>query len=156
MELSATITIERPIDEVFSYLTEVTNMPHWVSGVRDASLVSDKMGLGARFVCDYAGTRRSFDIELVATRYEPPHLFGIELSSGPFSFAGLVGLFHLAPEDGGTRITNVIESDPDSLASRLASVVFGRLLKRAFRTRLQRELLALKEAVAGETHSRTA
>ena len=36
MKLSASITIPRSITDVFRYVSEVANMPEWVSGVSKA------------------------------------------------------------------------------------------------------------------------
>ena len=36
----ASISIDRPVDEVFDFVTDVDNMPRWISGVSGARLVS--------------------------------------------------------------------------------------------------------------------
>ena len=147
VNFDATITIARPIDEVFAYVTDVTNMPHWVTGVSRARLVSESMGVGAKFMCQYTSAIRPNEIELEVTTHEAPSAFGMAMSRGPFNFEGTMTL---AEVDGGTRVTNSIVADPDSLATRLASLLFGWLVRPSYRKRLARELEALKASMSGE------
>ena len=147
VNVDATITIARPIDEVFAYVTDVTNMPHWVTGVSGARMVSDVMGVGARFMCQYTSALRPNEIELEVTTYEAPKAFGLATSRGPFNFEGTMTLTEV---DGATNITNTIVTDPDSVSTRLASLLFGWIVRPSYRKRLARELEALKSAMSGE------
>ncbi|MDJ0961289.1 MAG: SRPBCC family protein [Acidimicrobiia bacterium] len=147
MNVDATITIARPVDEVFAYVTDVTNMPHWVTGVSRARMVSDAMGAGARFMCQYTSALRPNEIELEVTTYQAPTAIGLAASRGPLNFEGTMTLTEV---DGGTSVTNTIVADPDSLATRLASLLFGWLVRPSYRKRLARELEALRTAMSGE------
>jgi uncharacterized membrane protein len=138
MKAMATITIDRPADEVFGFVTNVTEMPRWVSGVKSAKLISKEMGKGARYVLDYIQGWRADSIELEVTEFEAPRV------RGPFQFEGRMEL------DNGseaTTVTNIIEAGPDSVATRVASFLFGPLLRRSFTTRLRKELEQLKSAM---------
>ena len=147
MNVEATITIARPVDEVFAYVTDVTNMPEWVTGVTGARMVSETMGVGSRFMCQYTSAIRPNEIELEVTTYEPPAAFGMATSRGPFNFEGTMSLVVV---DNGTKVTNSIVADPDSLATRLASLLFGWMVRPSYRKRLARELEALKASMSGE------
>ncbi|MCP5111562.1 MAG: hypothetical protein GY953_12080, partial [bacterium] len=46
-----------------------------------------------------------------------------------------------------TSITNIIEDAPDSLSTTVASALFGPILRRAHRRRLQKELEQLRSAI---------
>lgn len=145
MKLSASITIPRSISDVFRYVSDVSNMPEWVSGVSKARLVSPNMSLGARFVCEYTSSWRSDPIELEVVSFEPPRLFGTRSARGPFQFEGRVSL---EDRNGQTVVTNTSEAGPDSLSSRLAGLLLGPLLRRSMHKRLLRELNALERAMA--------
>jgi len=147
VNFDATITIARPIDEVFAYVTDVTNMPHWVTGVSQARMVSEPMGAGAKFMCRYTSAIRPNEIELEVATYEAPHAFGMAMHRGPFNFEGTMTL---VAGQGGTVVSNSIVADPDSLATRLASLLFGWLVRPSYRKRLARELEALKGSMSGE------
>lgn len=145
MKAMASITIDRPIDEVFGFVTDVEKMPRWVSGVRSAKLISKEMGKGARYVLDYIRDWRPDPIEIEVTEYEPSHLFGSRSFRGPFQFEGRI---ELDADDEETKVTNIIEAGPDSVATRLASLLFGPIVRRSFTSRLRKELEQLKSAMA--------
>lgn len=144
MKAMATITIDRPVDEVFGFVTDVDEMPRWVSGVRSAKLLSKEMGTGARYALDYIRGWRADSIEIEVTDFEEPRLFGSRSFRGPFQFEGRMEL-----ENGSdqTTVTNIIEAGPDSVATRLASFLFGPFLRRSFTSRLRTELEQLKAAM---------
>ena len=144
MKLSASLTIPRSRDEVFAFLSDVTNMPKWVTGVVSVRLDSHEMRLGARFTCEYRPNFRSDPVVLEVVAYEPPVLIATRSSRAPFHFEGTVSLIEA---EGGTTISNTIEAGADSLSSKLATLLFGPLLLRSMRKRLVRELGALERAM---------
>jgi carbon monoxide dehydrogenase subunit G len=147
MQLSSSIQIDRKIEDVFAFVTKVENLARWVSGVSSARLLGPRMEQSARFVVDYTSSFRKNAVEFVVSEYQAPELLGLEVARGPFSFRGRIKL----RESGtGTEVTNEIEADPDSLSTRLASMVLGPLLRNKTRERLQRELMALDSAI-GQT-----
>ena len=146
MKLSATITIPRTQADVFAFVSDVTNMPKWVTGVVSARLVSPDVALGSRFIVEYRQSRRPDEVELEVAKYDPPESFAIRSSNAPFQFEGSV---HLEEVAGGTQVTNTIEAGPDSLSTKLVTMLFGPLLRRSMRKRLLRELNDLEFAVTG-------
>ena len=144
MKAMASISIDRPVDEVFDFVTNVENMPRWVSGVSGARLMSQAMGKGARYVIDYVTGWRSNEVEIEVTDFERPRVFASKASRGPFDYEGRM---ELAGDESSTSITNIIEDDPDSLASQVAAWVFGPFLRGARRRRMERELEQLRSAI---------
>lgn len=144
MKATATVTINRPIGEVFSFVTDVGKMPRWVSGVSGARLLSREMGRGARYVLDYIQGWRSSEMEIEVTEYEPPRSFASRTYRGPFAFEGRMELREV---ESATEITNIIEAGPDSVSTRVASWMLGPVLRRSFTRRLVRELEQLREAI---------
>ncbi len=147
MDTSADIVIDAPIDRVFGYITDVTRMPIWVTGVTGARMVSDRMGEGARFVVDYQPGRRETELEVVVEGYQPPVLFATKTARGPFAFSGRI---ELERTDTGTRVTSVIQADPDSLSTKVANLVIGGYIRRSMVRRLAGELAALGAAIASD------
>ncbi|MFQ5553733.1 MAG: SRPBCC family protein [Acidimicrobiia bacterium] len=142
---SATVTIERPIGEVFSYVTDVEKMPGWMSGVRAARLVSKEMGRGARYVLDYIQGWRPSELEIEVTEFEPPRSFASRIFRGPFAYEGRIELREV---ETATEVTNTIEAGPDSLSTRVVTWLLGPLLLRSFTRRLVVELEDLRRAIA--------
>ncbi len=146
MKLSASTTIPRSIADVFAFISDVNNMPKWMTGVTSARLLSGEMGGDARFVFEYRPSWRSDRIDMVVVSFDPPKSFCTRSSRGPFQFEGC---FFLKEAGDGTVVTNTIEAGPDSLSTKLATLLLGPLLRRSMQKRLLRELTALGHAVAG-------
>ena len=90
-----TITINRPVDEVFTFLADGRNAKLWRSGVLDVDLVSGA-GLGARYsqgVRGPGGRRIAADYEV--TEFEPNSRIAFRATAGPvrptgsFTFEGM-------------------------------------------------------------------
>jgi uncharacterized protein YndB with AHSA1/START domain len=90
-----TITINRPVDEVFTFVADGRNAKLWRSGVLDVDLVSGA-GLGARYsqgVRGPGGRRIAADYEV--TEYEPSSKIAFRATAGPvrptgsFTFEGI-------------------------------------------------------------------
>ncbi len=146
MKTKNSILIERPIDEVFAYVSNVENMPRWVSGVRRSRLLSKKLKAGARFSADYAEGVRSAAIDFKVVEFEPPVRFSASSERGPFSFP-FKGTFEFRAVGDSTEVISNVETGEESLATRLADLLFGPLVRRGFQKRLQAELQALKAGV---------
>ena len=140
------IVIERSIDEVFEYVSNVENMPRWVSGVSRVRLLSDKVKSGAKFSAEYAQGMRRAGIDFKVVEFEPPTRFTTKSERGPFSFP-FKGTMELRAVGDATEVTNNVETGPESIATRLGSLLFGPVLTRSIRKRLQDELQALRASM---------
>lgn len=103
-----TITINRPVDEVFTFVADGRNARLWRSGVLDVDLVSGQ-GLGARYsqgVRGPGGRRIPADYEVTA--FVPNETIGFRATAGPvrpegaFTFEGI---------GGGTVLTFSLRAD---------------------------------------------
>ena len=75
MELDATITINRPIDEVFDYWADLENGPRWAAPVVERrKLTEGPVGVGTRYhaVDRFPGRDLQFQVEV--TGFERPRL----------------------------------------------------------------------------------
>ena len=78
-----TVTINRPVDEVFRFVSDGRNAKHWRAGVLDVELVSGS-GLGARYsqgVRGPGGRRIAADYEI--TEYVPDEKIAFAATAGP-------------------------------------------------------------------------
>lgn len=144
MNLSASIAIPRPREEVFAFISDVANMPKWVTGVVSAKLDTAEMEVGSTFTLQYRPNWRADSVVLQVVDFESPAHLATRSSKGPFHFEGRVTLSEV---DGATTVTNTIEAGPDSLSTKLATVLLGPLLLRSMRKRLLKELTALEQAI---------
>jgi uncharacterized membrane protein len=97
-----TITINRPVDEVFTFVADGRNAKLWRSGVLDVDLVSGQ-GLGARYsqgVKGPGGRRIPADYEITA--FVPNERIDFRATAGPVRPEGS---FTFESLGGGTVLT---------------------------------------------------
>lgn len=103
-----TVTIARPRDAVFAFLSNAENDARWRPGVLDIARVSGE-GAGARYaqgVKGPFGRRIAADIEITECR--PNELIAFRTLSGPVRPQGR---YELADAGDGTRVRLVLEAE---------------------------------------------
>ena len=110
MRAELTIEIVRTPEDVFDYLTDVSNLPAWQSGVtsatmRDGRIVESRSLLG-----------REFRTTLEVVDQEPPRLFTLRALDSPFPFTVR---HELELRDGVTHLRVVAEGDVPGIAATL-------------------------------------
>ena len=105
-----TIEIARTPEDVFSYLTDVSNLPDWQAGVKSATQRDGRI----------EESRSMFGRELQTTfeivDQEEPRLFTLRALDGPVRFTVR---HELEPADGGTRLTVIADGDVPGFAAGL-------------------------------------
>jgi uncharacterized protein YndB with AHSA1/START domain len=143
----ASIRIDRPLMEVFTYASDPANMPRWAGEVLETELLSPgPLGVGsrARGVGKLLGRRLDVTIEITA--FEPGRRFAFKSVAGPASSENSLTFDEV---DGGTRITETVEAELAGFLG-LADALVGRALNRQFETNLA-NLKDLLEAPADPT-----
>lgn len=75
IEFEHTITIDRPIDEVFAFLSDFQNVPKWNYFVHDVSkMTHGKVAVGTA----YHQVRRRDEQDFRVTEFEPPHIVAVK------------------------------------------------------------------------------
>jgi carbon monoxide dehydrogenase subunit G len=119
------VEIARTPEEVFAYLTDVSNLPSWQSGVHSATL-DGELQAGARFVESRHMLGRELRTTIEIEGYEPPHLFALRAVDSPVPFR----VHHeLEPSGGGTRLTVTGEGDAGLLPGFAAGIMAKRAEK---------------------------
>jgi carbon monoxide dehydrogenase subunit G len=105
-----TIEIARTPEDVFSYLTDVSNLPDWQAGVKTATQCDGRI----------EESRSMFGRELHTTfeivDEEQPRLFTLRALDTPVAFSVR---HELEPANGGTRLTITAEGDVPGFAAGL-------------------------------------
>jgi uncharacterized protein YndB with AHSA1/START domain len=132
------IFVERPIEVVFAYLTDIERVPEWQANVLFLSLESPA-GLrpGARLIELRKFLGRKVESVVEVTEYEPPHRYSTRVQSGPIPF--LISN-ELSESAGGTRIEATVEGEP----GRFFGLVEWRVVK-AVERELWNSLATLKD-----------
>jgi uncharacterized membrane protein len=138
VKFETAVRIQRPIDDVFTYVSNPGNFPHWNSAV-DAVRESEP---GSTYVMErQLPTGRAVN-ELQIVARERPGLFAIRTTSGPtpFSYA-----YRFTAENGKTVVRLDAEVELDGVASLLSQ-----LARRAVKKGVDDNLATLKEILEGE------
>ena len=140
------IFVERPIQEVFAYLTDLDHVPDWQTNVLFLQLDSSGgMRSGARLIELRKFLGRKVESVVEVTAYEPPLRYTTRVQSGPIPFE-IANVF--SESDGGTRIDAVVEGEP----GRFFGLIEWRVVK-AVERELYNSLATLKDILEARADS---
>lgn len=125
MRAELTIEIARPPEEVYAYLTDVSNVPAWQSGVRSATLRDGRIEESRSLL------GREFHTTLEIVEQEAPRLFALRALDSPVPFTVR---HELEPAETGTRLTVTAEGEVPGFAAGLVA----RRAERQFRKDFER------------------
>jgi len=115
------VDIDRPLHEVWEYLTDPERVPEWQSSAQSSHQVSDgpmRVGTRLRDERRFMGRRATSDVEV--SEYEPERLFTLHGLSGPVRFT----VRHRLSENGsGTRLDVDAEADPGGIGRFMRPVI---------------------------------
>lgn len=110
LEYEYTTVINRPLEEVFEYMQDITREREWQPNLREAEQVPEgEPGVGTRrrYVSEFMGRR--FENVYVNTVYEPYHK--VAYTTAPESDTQATGEVVWEKVEGGTRVTMRVEAD---------------------------------------------
>ena len=125
MRAELTIEIARTPEDVFSYLTDVSNLTEWQTGVKSAALRDGRIEESRSLL------GREIHTTLEIVEQEPPRLFALCAVEGPIR---LSVRHELEPSDGGTRLKVTAEGDVPGFAA----VLLARGAEKQFRKDFER------------------
>lgn len=126
-EFETNVRIERPIEEVFAYVSDPLNFPRWNSAVRAVRNTSGLDGdVGSTYAMERALPTGRAENGLQIVARERPREFAIETTSGPTPF---VYRYWFVSENGETIVELDAVVELEGVAALLGPVV-GRAVKR--------------------------
>lgn len=134
MRVEESVEINRPLEEVFSYVANPENLPEWSGIVLDVRKEEGPLREGARFttVAKFLGRRFETPFEVVS--YDPPRRSSHKSMGGPMPQEWTRTFEETA--SGGTRLRQIVEGEPGGFF-RLAGPLLERAGRRQFRTDLE-------------------
>ncbi len=137
-QIQNSITINRPIEQVFAFVADYHNNVKWQTGVIAAEFTSPgPVGVGTKYKYDAEIMGRKLETTGELTAYDPPRITAWKATSGPFPMSGST-TFESVP--GGTRVVDVIEAEPGGFFK-----LAGPLLVAQIRGQLEKDVKKLKE-----------
>jgi uncharacterized protein YndB with AHSA1/START domain len=137
------VTIARPPEEVFPWLFEEDKVPQWTSRLEAYELLGDgAIGRGSRIRQVLTVKGQSLDVVMEITGYDPPRaaesrftLQGVDVITG----------YELAPDGGGTSLTQTLDGKASSFKARMLLPV----VKPHLEGKLQDDLERLRSLLSG-------
>jgi carbon monoxide dehydrogenase subunit G len=143
--ITQSVTVNRPVEEVWDFISNFENTTRWSRGVLEARQTSDgPLGIGSALqtVVKAFGRRRTADY--LVTEYEPNRAFAFEVTSGSMSSRVR---YSVEPAGGGTRLTASGDAAATGLYKLLAPILV-RTLKRHSQDDLENVKRILEASVA--------
>lgn len=142
ISFETSVRIERPIADVFAFVSDPTQFPRWNSAVRTVSPISAATGTpGSTYSMERQLPTGRVENELEVFAREHPSVFGIRTTSGPTPFS-----YHYRfASDGGDTVVHL------SAAVELpgTAAVLGPLAARGVKRGVETNFAALKRALEG-------
>ena len=145
IKVESYVTIERAPEDVFAYITNFENNPHWQSGMVSARFTSDPpLAIGSTYsqVAKFMGRRVESSFVVIA--YEPGRLIKITTTSGSFP---ITVTRSVEPAQDRSLVRAIVEGDSSGFF-KLAEPLMRRMVQRSVNsdyTRLK-ELLESADA----------
>ena len=141
MRVEESVEINRPVEEVFNYVSDVANYPEWMAHALEVR--KDTPGptqQSDRFVVAIKSVGRRFETPYERTSYEADRRYTDRAVGGPIRNQRWHSDFQEVP--GGTRFTRGVEVESGGLLKLLEP-----LQKRAAERQLKKDLQTLKGLV---------
>jgi carbon monoxide dehydrogenase subunit G len=127
MNFETDVRIERPVEEVFDYVSDPVNFPRWNSAVQSVTkTAAGGEGLGATYLMerDLPGGEAENELEVIGS--DRPDEFAIRTTSGPTPFTYR---YRFSGQNGGTVVKLSAEVELSGLAGALGPLA-SRVVKR--------------------------
>jgi uncharacterized protein YndB with AHSA1/START domain len=134
------VTIQRPVEDVFRVLTDPTMAPRWApSSIKGELLTPGPPGVGTRRRAVVKGLfGRTMESVMEVTELEPDRALALRLISASWGGTGRTK-YVLTPVDGGTRVDWRWEMEPGGILK-----PFARPFMAVFQRTFQRDVDNLK------------
>jgi uncharacterized membrane protein len=135
MRSEESVEIDRPPEEVFSYVSNPENLPEWSNLVLEVRKDTEgQLQEGDRFSVTAKFLGRRFETPFEVSAHEPPRRHSDRSMGGPFEQEYIYTFEETA--GGKTRLTHVVEAEPGGFF-RLVGPLLERAGSRQFRADLQ-------------------
>ena len=141
-DITVSVDIQRPVEDVFAFVVDVTNDTAWIDGIREARLLGGgpiATGSHVERIAGFLGRKIEYEIEV--TDFEPNVRLHMKTVKATFP---MVLWYDFEPTETGTRFTQRVQGSPGGFF-RLARP----LLEVALRKNVTRDMNKLRGILEG-------
>jgi uncharacterized protein YndB with AHSA1/START domain len=126
IKVEKSVVINKPVEEVFSYVTGADNYTKWQAGVQQVIEGGPRNTVGSQFteVRKFMGQEMRTTLEL--TEFVPNAKWAAKVVKGPVPYEVTMTF---QPVDGGTRVTTCVDGEPKGFFKLAEGMVAGQLEK---------------------------
>lgn len=123
--LDLSTLVDRPLPEVFGFLSNPLNLPKWQAMVAKIEPVTPGApGVGSKYRVSAEALGRKMDGQLEITTFAPPDKFGFTNQAGPLQVTITVTL---KPVGGGAKISLHAEGNPGGVFKMAENLLAGQV-----------------------------
>jgi uncharacterized protein YndB with AHSA1/START domain len=126
MNFETAVSIDRPVEEVFDYVSDPLNFPRWNSAVQAVRATSGQGEQGSTYAMERELPSGHAENDLEIVEVERPSAFTIRTTSGPTPF---VYRYRFESDGDGTRLALAAEVELGGIAGALGPLA-SRTVKR--------------------------
>ncbi len=128
MRVDRQVVINRPVSDVFDFVSDQLNAPRWQKGLLNVTRLTEMpVGVGTRYAFFRKVAGRRIEGQSEYYEYEPNHKVAFRFNSGAASGAGSYEVEPISPDQ--TRLNSSVELHPTGLA-RLIGPIMAIAIKR--------------------------
>jgi uncharacterized protein YndB with AHSA1/START domain len=130
--IEVSTVIDRPIEEVFAFVSDMTNTPQWSAELVEAKVVSPgPTGVGTKSTSTVKILGRQIEVTSESVEYESNRRYRLEHDAGPVTVRD--DWFIFEPVAGGTKVTHKAEIEAGGVF-KVAEPIAARLNQRQWET----------------------
>jgi carbon monoxide dehydrogenase subunit G len=133
------VVIDRPVQDVWDYVSDPSNLPEWLSGISDIRKSTDTMKVGESYGFKRRFLGRQMDGTSTVTVYEPTSKYAYHFTSGEVE---ATITYELEPLGSGTLLNFSMEATVGGFFGVAPKLVLGRATGE-----YERDLEKLKEVL---------
>lgn len=144
IKIESSVTINRPVEDVFEFVADNDNDTLWQSGVLVSEQPSGPMGVGATYKQVSKIVGRKIESTIEVTEFDPNRRFAFKTTSGPLPMSGSLSCEQVA--EGETKVHILGEGESSGLF-KLADPIISSMVQREWDTNLAnlKELMEAQE-----------
>ena len=142
MRGTANIKVNKTQEEVWEFISDISNIGRWVEGISEPQITSEgAIAPGSTFTSNYRFDGKTHELSYVVTAYEPPVRFGYRVTGGP---QGSLNALDLKLERGATKVTHMMELDVTQNTIGAIFLGVGPIVRLSIMFKLRKDLKRMK------------